>query len=135
MIDNKNKNKVGRPLKIKTVKELDEKIEAYFKYCDDNNKPYTISGLALFLDTTRETINEYSVRDEYVDAIKKAKERCQNYAEESLFTNPRTAGIIFNLKNNYHWVDKQEIVTTSKSNLDNLDEEELKELKDKYNLN
>ena len=48
--------KMGRPLKYKSAKLLQEKIDEQFKYCDENNKPYTITGLAVFLDVDREVI-------------------------------------------------------------------------------
>jgi len=134
----------GRPLKFKSLIELQEKIDAYFADCDphvidtlewvearskdgkllkDDNglnylvevhhkvmtkqKPYTITGLALALDTSRETLLDYEDKAEFSDTIKKAKIRVQNYVEQSLMTsNP--IGAIFNLKNNYGWRDKTE---------------------------
>lgn len=71
--------------------------------------PYTITGLALALDTTRETLLDYEERDEYSDTIKKAKLKCQFYAERHLFTARNSTGAIFNLKNNYHWKDSSEV--------------------------
>jgi len=105
---------VGRPLKFKTVQELQEKIDDYFESCKnikgDLIRPYTITGLALALDTSRKVLLDYENRDdEYSYTIKKAKLRIENFAEESLFTSKQTAGVIFNLKNNYGWQDKQEV--------------------------
>lgn len=105
---------VGRPLKFQSVEELNEKIEAYFDSCWDEEescykRPYTITGLALALDTSRKVLLDYERRnDEYSDTIKRAKNRVENYAEEALFTSKQTAGVIFNLKNNHGWVDKTE---------------------------
>lgn len=76
-------------------------------------KPYTITGLALALDTSRETLLDYEDREEFSDTIKKAKERCHNYVENTLLTGNPT-GAIFNLKNNYGWNDKTETDITSK---------------------
>ena len=59
----KEKKLVGRPLAFKTVKELQDKIDEYFEWCDNRTKkiwmektqtesliadpaPYTMSGLA-----------------------------------------------------------------------------------------
>lgn len=103
------KNKGGRPLKFKTVKELQEKIDAYFEDCDKNDRPLTITGLALALDTTRDILIAYEERDGFSNAIKKAKQRCQAFAEEQLFTNRNTAGVIFNMVNNYGWRNKQDV--------------------------
>ena len=38
-------------------------------------------------------------------------------AEERLFNGGNTAGVIFNLKNNYGWVDKQEVEANVNSNV------------------
>lgn len=113
---NEEKRKVGRPKKFQSVEELEEKIDAYFAECDEKEEPYTMTGLALALDTTRETLLDYKLNydEEYSYSIKKAKTRCEAYAEKHLFKGKNgVVGAIFNLKNNYsRWVDKQEIVKT-----------------------
>ena len=82
MSQNKKKNKVGRPLKFKTPEELQRKIDKYFENCRTEKRPFTITGLALALDTCRKAILEYEEREEFSNAIKKAKLMCENYAEE-----------------------------------------------------
>lgn len=82
--------------------------------------PYTITGLALALDTSRETLLEYEGEVEgreksdpmFADTIKKAKLKIQNYLEQNLQAASPT-GTIFNLKNNYGWKDKSEQDITS----------------------
>lgn len=110
---------MGRPLKFANVQELQEKIDAYFAerakiefYPNGDlvSKPITITGLALALDTTRQTLVNYEVQEEYLDALRKAKLKCENYAEERLFNGPAT-GPIFALKN-YDWKDTSEIKQT-----------------------
>lgn len=141
------KNLGGRPLKFKTVKELEDKIDAYFAECDPHvvevekiketrdektgevkrtkikdfvmteQIPYTITGLALALDASRETLLEYegevAGREKkdpgYAYAVKKAKLRCQNFAEQFLFSGKHPTGAIFNLKNNHNWQDKSQV--------------------------
>lgn len=105
---------MGRPLKFESPEHLQDLIKFYFQSCDENKKPYTITGLALALDTSRETLINYEKREEYFDTIKRAKLRCQNYADERLFEAKQVAGVIFNLKNNYGWVDKTETDITTK---------------------
>ncbi|WP_318626895.1 terminase small subunit [Paenibacillus polymyxa] len=107
-------DKGGRPLKFESAEELQMKIEEYFESCHneagDLTRPYTITGLALALDTSRKVLLDYEKRDdEYSYTIKKAKLKIENFAEESLFTSKQTAGVIFNLKNNYGWQDKQDV--------------------------
>jgi hypothetical protein len=140
-----DKNKVGRPLKFKSAKELQDKIDKYFSDCDNttekvmlksgdvvdmpNPKPYTISGLALALDTSRETLINYADKEEYFDTIRKAKLMCENYAEESLWKPKIASGVIFNLVNNYGWQNKQEVESHNiNENIEYSDEERQKRL-------
>lgn len=125
----------GRPLKFKSVKQLQEKIDAYFEECDEKGDPYTITGLALALDTTRRTLLDYETyADEFAHTIKKAKLRIENYVEKSLWAPKIATGVIFNLKNNFGWVDKQEInqnltgTMTNKVDMSGLTIEELRRL-------
>lgn len=127
---------VGRPLKFKSVEELETKINEYFNKCDKNTKqfvtkdgelievpdpiPYTISGLAYHLDTSRRTLIDYEERDdEYSHTIRKAKDRCEAFAEESLWKPKIATGIMFNLQNNYGWRQKQELDANLSGGLDN----------------
>jgi len=119
------KNDSGRWLKFQSPEELQELIDDYFEEMDEKELPYTITGLALHLDTTRETLLDYSKKERFSDTIIKAKLKIQNYAENELFRKQgQVAGIIFNLKNNYKgWKEEQTI------NISELDEKK-KELKD-----
>jgi hypothetical protein len=102
-------NNIGRPLKFKTPEELAKKIDEYFVMCDAQEKPYTITGLALALDTSRQTLVNYEDKDMFFDTIKRAKDRCENFIEEGMLTNKlNTTACIFNAKNNYGWKDKTE---------------------------
>jgi len=112
----------GRPLKFQSVEELEVKIQAYFDevaskaiVLEDGKviqEPLTITGLALALDTTRQTLMEYQERDEFIDTIKRAKTVVENFAEKRLFGNNST-GAIFALKN-FGWKDKSESEITGK---------------------
>lgn len=100
----------GRPLKFKTVEELEYKIELWLSERKNQKLPLTITSLAVYLDTSRETLLDYEDKDEYSDAIKKAKMLCHQYAEDALFRETgQVAGAIFSLKNNYDWRDKSEL--------------------------
>lgn len=104
-------NNIGNDyaLKYKTVEELQKAIDDYFAYCDENVKPYTISGLALFLGVDRKTILNYSNREEFSPLIKNAKLKVQTMLEENLYRLGNNSGVIFNLKNNYGWKDTVEV--------------------------
>ena len=115
MTYSKNGNKLGRPRKFQSVEELQEKIDAYFAGCDEKGEAYTISGLALVMDTNRQTLINYQELEEYAsffDTIKKAKLRVESYAENRLYSGQQVAGVIFSLKNNFGWKDKTETEIT-----------------------
>lgn len=100
----------GRPLKFQSVEELDSKINEYF---DNTPKDeWTWTGLALYLDTCRQTLLNYEERPEFVDSIKKGLARVENGYEIDLKKHGRS-GTIFALKN-FDWKDKQETDITTK---------------------
>ena len=125
------KNSVGKPLKYKTPELMQERIDWYFEAVKGNNDPEapradltenplfmvfwndvtdlfsSVTGLCLALDISRQTLINYEVKPEYLDTIKRAKLRVENVLEQRLFHNNPT-GCIFNLKNNFGWVDKTE---------------------------
>jgi hypothetical protein len=117
---------VGRPRAFKSVEEVEEKINAYFNYCEEKEKPYTMSGLAYYLGIDRKTLLNYSKNEEYFHAIKKARDKVQMQLEECLYRLGNNSGVIFNLKNNFDWKDKMEAEKTDMTKVDEL----LKEIKD-----
>lgn len=109
----------GRPLKYNNCLDLDIDCELYFESClyeDDDDYgsyqkrdkpiPLTITGLALALGTSRQTLMNYENRGEFFDTIKRHKTRIENFAELRLYENNAT-GPIFALKN-FGWKDKSE---------------------------
>lgn len=125
----KTKNPVGRPRKYKNVEELQLLIDEYFLTYDQMHRPYTITGLALFLDMDRQSLLRYEkeYEDEFCYTIKRAKERVQEFVECCLFKKGIAPGVIFNLKNNFGWEEKQNIDATVKDKVvivDDLPDEE-----------
>lgn len=118
----------GRPRKYTEVEVLQKKINDYFKMCDEKGKPYTITGLALALDLDRKALLEYSGKEEFSNTVKKAKARVEAYAEEYLYGSKQTAGVIFNLKNNFGWVDKTEVKADVKATIEDYFEDHTIEL-------
>lgn len=103
-------NKVGRPLKYKNKEEIDQAIRAYFERCEESGKPLTMSGLAVWLDMDRRSLVNYGNREEFFPSIKRARAMIEASTEERMLMNElNVTGAIFSLKNNYGWVDKQEI--------------------------
>ena len=102
--------------KWKMPNELEQGIDRFFRKCKRDKMPFTISGLALALNTNRQTLLEYEGRvegrekgEEFAVLIKRAKLICENYAEQQLFIGKNVVGAIFVLKNNYNWKDRKEV--------------------------
>lgn len=105
--NNDVKRSVGRPMKFGSPEELEQLVESYFEDCKQRNEPPFICELAVWLDTSRETLSNYEEKDGYFDTIKRAKQRCESAVEKGMMTGKLNAtASIFNLKNNYGWEDK-----------------------------
>jgi len=126
-----SEKKSGRPPAYKTVEEMQKVIDEYFESCNgeyvivdgcavtDKNghpvktkeRPLTITGLALALGfNTRQALLNYEGKPAFVDTIKRAKSRIEQYAEERLFDKDGVNGAKFNLSNNFKgWSEKQQI--------------------------
>lgn len=122
--------KRGRPKAYTEVEIMQKKIDQYFEECYKNNEPYTITGLCIALDICRDTLSEYMKKEEFSDTIKKAKLKVENYLEKHLITDSSTTGIIFNLKNNFGWSDKQQVEHSGNINnpFSGMSTEELRQL-------
>jgi hypothetical protein len=113
-------------VKYNSAIELQKGIDAYFAYCDSRTKdivlkngdskniafprPYTVLGLCVHLDITRDTLLEYEKQNELSDTVKKAKTKIELNKQEGMLDNTwNTAGVIFDLKHNHGWKDKTEI--------------------------
>lgn len=128
--------KMGRPLKFEDSRTLQIKIDEYFGDCDPHiakrqvinrkadggtyigeedyitaQKPYTITGLALHLDTSRDVLIDYQSGkydgedSEFSNTIIRAKNKIATFAETMLYTKGAATGAIFWLKNNAGWRD------------------------------
>ncbi|MBR6907719.1 hypothetical protein IKN40_04435 [bacterium] len=102
--------------KYKTPEEFQKVIDNYFAKCDEEHRPYTMSGLALALGLDRSTLVRYGEKDLFANLVKKAKLKVETMLEENLYRTGNNSGIIFNLKNNYGWRDQIEIADNDKLN-------------------
>ena len=132
--------KVGRPPMYKTVEEMQAKIDAYFEDCKAKplldaegfpvldkhgvpilygERPLTVTGLALALGfTSRQALLNYQEKEEFVDAIMRAKSRVECYVEERLFDKDGANGAKFSLANNFEgWREKQQIEAEVKNDM------------------
>jgi hypothetical protein len=101
----------GRPKIWNSKEELQEQIDKYIESCynaeGEQTRPFTLSGLAYWIGIDRRTLLNYKYDDEFCPTLKRYKDLCENYAEEQLFLGKNVAGVIFAMKNNYEWQDKQ----------------------------
>ena len=127
-----------RPPKFKTPKELQEKINDYFKCItidelvfnideDTKNKIPRLNNawkqiiktkwleipsilwLCLHLKIHRSTLIDYEEKDGFSNTTKEAKQIIENYTANLLHRKEQVTWIIFNLKNNFDWKDKSEV--------------------------
>ena len=124
---NDEKHPGGRPLLFQSVEELESKIQQYFDDCDARKvkqltksgdivevnvkRPYTLSGLACYLDCSRQTLLNYAKDDKFFDTVSRARRKCENYAEEQLYEG-NDRGAKFCLLNGYGWSDTQKLELT-----------------------
>lgn len=98
----------GRPLKFQSVEDLKEKINKYF--AETPIEEWTITGLAIALDTVRSVLIDYEKGKynqgdrEFSNTIKKAKHLVEHSYEIDLKKHGRS-GTIFALKN-FDWKDQ-----------------------------
>lgn len=120
---------MARPPKYDNAEDFAKKVDEYFTWCDSQlrivetdkgtkfiAKPYTVSGLCLYLDICRDTLCEYEKIEMFSDTVKRAKYKIENWIEEKSLQgelNPTVS--IFNLKNNFGWKDKQEVESSNKN--------------------
>lgn len=121
----------GPAPKYTTGEEVEKEIQKYFDECFRLGDYPTVSGLAYWLGMSRHTLIKYkecvdngealkslddSAKADIVHSIKRAYEYIQNGYEDKLINGKTTpVGTIFALKNNFKWVDKQEIEQTNKT--------------------
>jgi len=104
------KNKGGAPLKYKTPEEMQDKIEEYFQQCSDKEVCPGVAGMSYYLGfADRSSVTNYKNYPKFSHTIKRGLFFVEVCLEEWLSSGKNIAGIIFNLKNNYGWVDKQEV--------------------------
>lgn len=101
----------GRPPLFATPEDMQPKVDEYFASCDADQKPYTVPGLALALGfSDRHSLHDYAAKDEFTATVKRALLRIETQRGEKLVVGVgNVTGMIFDLKNNFGWKDRQEL--------------------------
>lgn len=115
--------KLNNNTRFKTLEELQFRINEYFDEMHSLHRPYTMSGLALWLGVTTKTLRSWE-KDYgdtvYTDIIKFAKQRVENYAEESLYDNRKSSGAKFVLENYFDLSEKHSVEANVNTKLEDV---------------
>jgi hypothetical protein len=103
------RERIGRPLKIKSPEELALKALEYFEWSDQNDKgKYTFAGLRMWIGFSRENWREYKVKPDFVDTMNQIEGILEDFFEKKLQWAGSTQGAIFWLKNKAGWKDESQ---------------------------
>lgn len=103
----------GRPRLYPDPQAFADATEAYFDKVAVDGKLPTLSGLCLHLGFyDKESFSHYDTYgDDFSRTVKKARMRIEDDRHQRL-ANPACTGIIFDLKANHGWQDKQTLEHT-----------------------
>lgn len=104
---------VGRPRLYEDPEAFAEATDAYFDKVERDGKLPTLSGLCLHLGfVDKQSFSNYETYGEpFSLTVKKARMRIEDDRHQRL-ANPACTGIIFDLKANHGWQDKQTLEHT-----------------------
>ncbi len=101
-------------LKYPTPESMKTRIDEYFIYAKENKKPFTKSGMNVFLEVTRKTIDRYKTMEGYDLVLEEAYSKCEEWiVENMLLNNSNATAAIFNLKNTFGWKDQAQLDLTT----------------------
>lgn len=115
------RGKGGRKRRFETPEALAKACKSYFNSCwrpkvDESGRlirtpegklvfeqfrPYTMSGLALFLGISSEALRKYGKDEEYAEIVSAARQYVEMYTEEQLMSGMPTAKV--SLEHNFGW--------------------------------
>ncbi len=108
-----------RPRKWTDPREILEAANEYLQKAVDSGEHITLSGLAIWLDTDRETLLNYARGNHlygddpgFSDAIKRVRQICESFSENHGYSARNPAMSIFALKQ-HGWRDIQTIESTT----------------------
>ena len=102
---------MGRPAKYTDPAVMEAAINEYFDTMDAEKRPYTVPMLAYHLGfASNQSILDYKGNPLFSDVIKRAIKRVEGRMVERLMVPGQpTAGIIFALKNWFHYRDAKDL--------------------------
>lgn len=104
--------RMGRPPLYNNCMDLDAMIQMYFDDMDEQDRPYTIAGIVYYLGfNDKDAVARYRDKPDFSGPLKRARLRIESQRSEQLLSSKgNPVGKIFDLKANFGWVDRVEVV-------------------------
>ena len=107
------KNPIGRPPLYKDARQLKKAIGRYFKFAKKRGELFTIPGICHYLGfCDRNALSELARKKEFSSTVTRARLIIEHQRNQGLLTAKSSRGHEFDLKNNFGWIDRQEIEQT-----------------------
>jgi hypothetical protein len=116
------------PINIKNPHEVEHRIDEYFDFCEMNNKPPNMVGIAAWLGVNRKTLQQWKDGDysEMTPIIQRAVMVVEQTLVEQVQDNPKASvGGMFLLKSMFHYKEQQDIVITTGTQKEELSADEI----------
>ena len=116
------------PINIKNPHEVEHRIDEYFDFCEMNNKPPNMVGIAAWLGVHRKTLQQWKDGDysEMTPIIQRAVMVIEQTLVEQVQDNPKASvGGMFLLKSMFHYKEQQDIVITTGAQKEELSADEI----------
>jgi hypothetical protein len=116
------------PINIKNPHEVEHRIDEYFDFCEINNKPPNMVGIAAWLGIGRKTLQQWKDGDysEMTPIIQRAVMVIEQTLIEQVQDNPKASvGGMFLLKSMFHYKEQQDIVITTGAQKEELSADEI----------
>jgi hypothetical protein len=93
-----------------SVQEFDQAVLSFFQSVDTKTQRVTLLDLAEHLDVPDRTMRHYGTKPGYGEIYERARQKIENQRNHMLFDGKiPTAGVIFDLINNYGWKQPNQI--------------------------
>jgi len=97
----------------KDARQLKKAINRYFRYADKKERLYTVPGLCHYLGfCARTALWKLGEKREFRNTVSRARLIIEAQRNQGLLTAKSSRGHEFDLKNNFGWVERQEIEQT-----------------------
>jgi hypothetical protein len=116
------------PINIKNPHEVEHRIDEYFDFCEMNDKPPNMVGIAAWLGVNRKTLQQWKDGDysEMTPIIQRAVMVVEQTLVEQVQDNPKASvGGMFLLKSMFHYKEQQDIVITTGTQKEELSADEI----------